>query len=263
MNMLKLFAIAMAALAPATLFAADIDAGRERAVACTACHGANGVAVSADIPNLAAQNVEYLETQLKAFREGKRKNALMNSMAASLTDEDIANVTAFFNSLAPGTKSEISAMGQALDDVKLAFPSDYKQTFKRYSIVDQAGPKRVRYDFVNQAGLSGLDAQGMSAYGTYIVTEIYAAKLDDSGNPVKGDDGHFVPDKLLAIAAMEKLAGQGAVVPEALRNGDWLYGLFKADGSPSATAQAKCLACHKPLHDADYLFSYNALKQAN
>ena len=42
-----------------------------------------------------------------------------------------------------------------------------------------------------------------------IVTEIYGAKLDDSGNSVTGEDGHFVPDKLLAHAVMEKRQGWG------------------------------------------------------
>jgi cytochrome c553 len=259
----KLLATVFVTLAPAAVFAADIDAGRERAAVCTACHGANGVAVSPDIPNLAAQNVKYLDTQLKAFRSGSRKNAMMNAMAAPLSDDDIANVAAFFNSLTPGTQSESSPVGRALDQIELAFPSDYKQAFRRYSIVDQAGPKRVRYNFVNRAGLSGLDANGMAADGTFILTEVYAAKLDGAGKPVTGADGHYVPGKFLTIAAMEKRAGRGSVVPESLRNGDWLYALFTPEGKPKKTAQAKCLACHKSLHDADYLFSYDALKKAN
>ena len=48
---------------------------------CAACHGANGISVSADIPNLAGQRAKYLESQLKAFRAGERSNAIMNAVA--------------------------------------------------------------------------------------------------------------------------------------------------------------------------------------
>src|SRR6266853_1820093 len=80
--------------------AADIEAGKTRAATvCAACHGANGVSVSDTIPNLAAQRAGYLETQLKAFKDGTRKAAsatspaaIMNAMATQLSAEDIANV---------------------------------------------------------------------------------------------------------------------------------------------------------------------------
>src|SRR6266446_1874179 len=82
--------------------AADIEAGKGRAATvCAACHGANGVSVSDAIPNLAAQRPAYLETQLKALKDGSRKNPLMNAMAAQLSPDDIANVAAYFASL-PG-----------------------------------------------------------------------------------------------------------------------------------------------------------------
>src|SRR5213594_4936807 len=73
--------------------AADIEDGKERATTvCAACHGANGQSVSDTIPNLAAQRAGYIEAQLKAFKEGTRKNPIMNAIAAQLSAEDIANV---------------------------------------------------------------------------------------------------------------------------------------------------------------------------
>ncbi|MDZ4094809.1 MAG: c-type cytochrome [Paracoccaceae bacterium] len=57
--------------------------------ACVACHGADGVALIADAPNLAGENVVYIETQLKAFRTGKRQHEIMSVIAADLTDADI------------------------------------------------------------------------------------------------------------------------------------------------------------------------------
>ncbi|MGC9447826.1 c-type cytochrome [Cereibacter johrii] len=57
--------------------------------ACALCHGADGVAVLEDAPNLAGENAVYIETQLKAFRTGKRTHEIMSPIAAELTDAEI------------------------------------------------------------------------------------------------------------------------------------------------------------------------------
>jgi cytochrome c553 len=53
---------------------------------CTGCHGANGIAVVPDAPNLAGETAIYIDTQLKAFRLGKRKHEIMSVIAADLDD---------------------------------------------------------------------------------------------------------------------------------------------------------------------------------
>ena len=50
-------------------------------------------------PNLAGQKAPYLEAQIKAFRDGTRKNATMNAMAKGLTDADAANIAAHYSGL--------------------------------------------------------------------------------------------------------------------------------------------------------------------
>jgi len=63
--------------------------------ACAACHGAIGAGVPAQFPRLAGQYAEYTENQLKAFRSGTRANdanRTMRTIAANLTDADIAAV---------------------------------------------------------------------------------------------------------------------------------------------------------------------------
>ena len=57
--------------------------------ACTACHGADGIATIPEAPNLAGETTIYIETQLKAFRLGKRTSDLMSPIAADLTDADM------------------------------------------------------------------------------------------------------------------------------------------------------------------------------
>ena len=79
--------------------AADIEAGKEKAMMCIGCHGADGNAANPDYPNLAGQNIGYIEIQLKAFQNGTRKNELMSPMSQTLSGDDIPNVAAYFNSL--------------------------------------------------------------------------------------------------------------------------------------------------------------------
>jgi len=68
--------------------AADVEAGKAKVqTVCAACHGANGLSVSDAIPNLAGQKAAYLEVQLKALREGTRKNPIMNAIAGQLKDD--------------------------------------------------------------------------------------------------------------------------------------------------------------------------------
>lgn len=82
-----------------TGMAADINAGKSKSVVCAACHGPQGIAVIPGYPHLAGQNAQYLELQLKAFRDETRKNMLMTPMAKGLSDTDITNLAAYYASL--------------------------------------------------------------------------------------------------------------------------------------------------------------------
>jgi cytochrome c553 len=57
--------------------------------ACVACHGTDGIAVAEHVPNLAGETNIYIDTQLKAFRTGKRTHEIMSAIAADLTDDEI------------------------------------------------------------------------------------------------------------------------------------------------------------------------------
>ncbi|WP_138465308.1 c-type cytochrome [Poseidonocella sp. HB161398] len=56
---------------------------------CAGCHGADGIAVIEDAPNLAGETAMYVDTQLKAFRLGKRQSEIMGPIAEGLSDEEI------------------------------------------------------------------------------------------------------------------------------------------------------------------------------
>ena len=68
---------------------------------CLACHGTNGVGITADYPTLAGQHADYLERALHDYQKGGRKNAVMAGMAATLTAEDIAALAHYYSTRSP------------------------------------------------------------------------------------------------------------------------------------------------------------------
>jgi cytochrome c553 len=78
--------------------AGDVAAGKAKAAACAGCHGANGQGIP-PTPALAGKSADYLVQQLKDFKSGKRDNPVMKGMAAGLSDQDMANVAAYYASL--------------------------------------------------------------------------------------------------------------------------------------------------------------------
>jgi len=75
---------------------ADARAGRAKAVACQGCHGLDGLSKHPEAPNLAGQIENYLAKSLGEYRSGERKNEMMTIVAKDLSDEDIANLSAFY-----------------------------------------------------------------------------------------------------------------------------------------------------------------------
>jgi len=76
--------------------AQDIEAGRAKAQACAACHGADGNSSTGNYPNLAGQTWRYLYIQLKDFKEGRRSDPVMSPMAAPLSRDDMINLANYF-----------------------------------------------------------------------------------------------------------------------------------------------------------------------
>ncbi len=79
--------------------AADAKAGRALASKCQVCHGIDGIAKMPVAPHLAGESEIYLQTQLKAFRSGKRESEMMTVVAKGLSDDDIANLAAWYASI--------------------------------------------------------------------------------------------------------------------------------------------------------------------
>lgn len=89
----------VAGLAPSSARAQQASAGQLKAQACAVCHGPLGLSATPDAPHLAGQPALYLSTQLRAYRSGTRKHEVMAVMAKPLSDDDIAQLAAWFSSI--------------------------------------------------------------------------------------------------------------------------------------------------------------------
>ncbi|MCB2425936.1 c-type cytochrome [Methylophaga pinxianii] len=106
-----IFAVVLGLVAtnsPLTFAAGDISAGKAKSAVCAACHGADGNSPSDMYPKLAGQHASYIYKQLVEFKSGERENAIMAPMAANLSEEDMADLAAYFSSqkTSPGAVSE-------------------------------------------------------------------------------------------------------------------------------------------------------------
>ena len=240
-----------------TTLAADLEAGKAKVQAvCAACHGANGVSVSDAIPNLAGQRPVYLESQLKALKDGSRKAPVMNAIAAQLSPAEMADVAAYFASL-PGASASAakSALLPQLASTALKFPEGYKTSYVKYHTINFPATRQVRYYYANDVALRAAKEGRTVPDGAVLFAEVHSVKVDADKKPVTGADGFFVPDQLLFYTAMGRDAGWGKDIPEMLRNENWNYAVFTNAGQPRAGVnQAECLACHKPLDKTSYLF---------
>jgi cytochrome c553 len=72
--------------------------GKKLSTPCAACHGAEGVSVSPEFPNLAGQHADYLEAALKHYKNGKRKNPIMAEQVKNLEPKQMRDLAAYFAS---------------------------------------------------------------------------------------------------------------------------------------------------------------------
>jgi cytochrome c553 len=100
-------ALVFAAGANASTPTGNIAAGKNKAGVCGACHGDGNKTLDASYPKLAGQYPDYLTKALHEYKSGKRKNPIMGGQAANLSDQDIADLTAYFGSLS-GTVHDLS-----------------------------------------------------------------------------------------------------------------------------------------------------------
>jgi len=79
----------------------DAKAGEGKVIACAACHGVDGNSALAMYPKLAGQNEAYIARQLSHYKSGKRANPIMMPFASTLSEQDMADIGAYFATQQP------------------------------------------------------------------------------------------------------------------------------------------------------------------
>ena len=100
----------------------NLEKGKATAATiCVGCHAADGNSVVPTFPSLAGQGAPYIEKQLRHFKGGQRNNGIMLGMSATLSDEDMKNVAAWYNSqkptkpiIVPTQEPEMAALGKKI-----------------------------------------------------------------------------------------------------------------------------------------------------
>ncbi len=143
---------------------------------------------------------------------------------------------------------------------KIVFPDKW-QTFTLYTTVDRYDNKQYRELYASlPAAVEAMKAGKPLPYGTVLVLIPFKAQVDAQGNPLKDANGRFLKGDRLGFTVMEKRQGWGTEYPPELRNGEWEYSAFTADGKFNDKANFKgCFECHKPHEKQDFVISLAAL----
>jgi hypothetical protein len=156
----------------------------------------------------------------------------------------------------------LAAASTVAGPINIVFPSGYKDHV-RYATVDRPDNKTVRDIYVSPESAQMVNPGEPLPHGTVITMEVYRARVDEKGEPVKDAAGRFIKGDLTGIFVMEKQPGWGTDYSDDLRNGEWEYARFTAEGQRHPNADTTpCFQCHKPLGGQDFVFTQPQLLMA-
>jgi hypothetical protein len=111
---------------------------------------------------------------------------------------------------------------------KVAFPADYA-TGVMYTSHDLVDAREFREFYTTPTALAAVRKGQSLPSGTMITLARYNVQLDALGNPVKGENGHFIKTELKAFRVIEKRTGRGSEYPPSKRDGGWEFQAFLAE----------------------------------
>lgn len=141
-------------------------------------------------------------------------------------------------------------------DAEQPLPADYKNWPRFVGDIQRPDVKQVRDIYINPKG-NATSKGSTFPNGTVFVMANYKAVENADGTLQKGLDGKLVRGPLLRAFVMGKGEGWGASAPEGLKNGDWVYASYGADGKLTQDPIAPCRACHLPLTGKDFVHRYD------
>jgi hypothetical protein len=143
------------------------------------------------------------------------------------------------------------------------YPANYRTDFYQYVTVDRKDAV-VRHIYVSPAAVDALRAGYPLPDDTIVVVEAFKAQVDASGQPLKDDQGHFVPGEPLDMlhVSQKRSTWQASDFPSAARAGKWNFGSFQyGSGVPFNEDLNACFNCHQATPGTDFLYSGRLLAQ--
>ena len=140
---------------------------------------------------------------------------------------------------------------------KIKFPSDYLKGVL-YQTLDRPDSKQYRELYTQAEVVEAVRKGQPIPHGAVITLVQWSVEQDASGVPLKDSSGRFIKKQIIGHTVMEKRAGWGAEYPPEMRNGEWEYAVFTADGRPNEKANANtkaCFTCHLPHAKQDFVIS--------
>lgn len=225
----------------------NADSGKVKAAACGACHGATGLNPSPNFPNLAGQKAAYIVKQLADFKSGARTDMMMAPMAVNLSEQDMADLAAYFSSQKRTSEKPAASNGSSTTTTASAGSVDIV-TFTPAKALYAGDVKAGQGKSAMCASCHGADGNspiamypklaGQSA--NYLAKQLADFKSGDRANPVMagmvaGLSEQDMNDLAAYFAVQVPTAGQA----EGSDIGRKLY--FGGDAQKGITA---CIACH-------------------
>jgi cytochrome c553 len=198
-------------LALATLFGAvaaqaqDAKAGEKKIAMCIGCHGIVGYQASFPeihkVPMIAGQNAKYIVNALTAYAKGDRKHPTMHGIAASLTEQDMADVAAFY---------EQQAKAPAVPDTITAAPANVAELLTKGACVSCHGANFSKPIDPSYPKLAGQHAD-------YLAVALKSYKTEGNANVGRSNAIMAGQVKQFSNAELKAIAGYIASLPSELR----------------------------------------------
>lgn len=176
------------ALAADKVLVGDAAAGRAKTAACAACHGADGNSPAPTFPKLAGQSERYLAKQIHDIKSGVRPVPTMIGMTENLSDQDIADIAAYF-------ASQKASIGQAKKDLVARGEQIYRGGVREKGVPACAACHSPSGVGNAPAGFPHLGGQ----YAEYVVAQLKAYRAAQDGDASgRSNDGDTKPMRSIA-----------------------------------------------------------------
>lgn len=212
--MIRPLALSVAlACIPVSVLAQDVKAGESKAAMCIGCHGIPGYQASFPeihrVPMISGQNAKYIAAALLAYQKGERKHPTMKGIAASLSEKDIADLSAYYEQ--HGRSSVVSVAQTAAREA----PAEVKALLEKGACASCHGP-----DYNKAIDPSYPRLAGQHADYLYVALKSYKTESNASigrANAIMGAQVKaFKASELKAIAQyLGSLPGDLKSVPQA------------------------------------------------